>query len=75
MFNKPFTLIGAGGYVGSAIAVCDQLTLADVSILVGIVTALLSSIVNLLYTWRKDRREQRASDLAAARIEKEREPG
>ena len=75
MFNKPFTLIEAGSALSSVAAAFDQLTLADVSILVGIATALLSSIVNLLYTWRKDRREQRASDLAALHREHERETG
>jgi len=75
VFNKPFIPVTMGSYLGSAIAICDGLTLADVSILVGIVTALLSSIANLVYTWRKDRREQRASDAAAAQREKEHGPG
>ena len=43
------------------------LTLADISALVGILTGLLSALVNVLYTWRKDRREQRESDAAWAR--------
>ena len=47
------------------------LTLADLGILVGILTGLLSALVNLVYTWRKDRREQRASDAAWARKQKE----
>ena len=34
-------------------------------------SALLSTIGNLLYTWRKDRREQRDSDAAWARRQKE----
>lgn len=75
MFNKSFIPFVTGSYLSSAIAVCEGLTLADLSILVGIITALLSSIANLVYTWRKDRREQRASDAAAVRLEKEREPG
>lgn len=48
-----------------------DLTLSDLGILVGILTALLGALVNLVYTWRKDRREQRASDAAWARQQKE----
>ncbi|AWL07607.1 hypothetical protein DIR46_03595 [Massilia oculi] len=40
------------------------LTLSDLGILVGILTGLLGALVNLVYTWRKDRREQRESDAA-----------
>ncbi len=47
------------------------LTLADIGSLVGIVSALLSAMINLVYTWRKDRREQRESDAAWARHQKE----
>jgi hypothetical protein len=69
VLNKPIIPIVMGSYLSSAIALCDGLTLADLSILVSIVTALLSSIANLVYTWRKDRREQRASDAAAAQLD------
>ena len=47
-------------------AQATPLTLADLGILVGILTGLLGALVNLVYTWRKDRREQRASDAALA---------
>lgn len=47
------------------------LTLSDLGILVGILTGLLGALVNLVYTWRKDRREQRASDAALARQQKQ----
>ncbi|WP_208280724.1 hypothetical protein [Massilia oculi] len=47
------------------------LTLSDLGILVGIVTGLLGALVNLVYTWRKDRREQRESDAAWVRRRKE----
>jgi len=48
-----------------------SLTLSDLGILVGIFTGLLSALVNLVYTWRKDRREQRESDAAWARRKNE----
>ena len=47
------------------------LTLSDLGILVGILTGLLGALVNLIYTWRKDRREQRESDAAWARRRRE----
>ena len=53
----------AGGAAG--------LTLADIGALIGMISALLSTLGNLLYTWRKDRREQRDSDAALARRQKE----
>jgi len=49
-----------------------SLTLSDLGILVGILTGLLGALVNLVYTWRKDRREQRESDAAWARRRKDR---
>lgn len=48
-----------------------SLTLSDLGILVGILTGLLGALVNLIYTWRKDRREQRESDAAWARRKNE----
>ncbi|MDN4039542.1 HP1 family phage holin [Massilia sp. YIM B02443] len=71
MLNQQFDLTRLAAYLGSVMAMWDGWTLADASILVGIVTALLSSVANLVYTYRKDRREQRASDAAAARLEKD----
>ncbi|MEF9929700.1 MAG: hypothetical protein RR983_03800 [Massilia sp.] len=49
----------------------NDLTLTDIGALIGMFSALLSTIGNLLYTWRKDRREQRDSDAAWARRQKE----
>jgi len=71
VLNQQFDLTRLAAYLGSVMAMWDGWTLADASILVGIVTALLSSVANLVYTYRKDRREQRASDAAAARLEKD----
>lgn len=55
--------------VGADLA--TSLTLSDLGILVGILTGLLGALVNLVYTWRKDRREQRESDAAWARRQNE----
>jgi hypothetical protein len=51
---------GAGGYVAALVGFAASLSLAQWSIVVGIVTALVSCIVNVVYTARKDRREERA---------------
>ncbi|WP_137171900.1 hypothetical protein [Massilia sp. HP4] len=48
-----------------------SLTLSDLGILVGMLTGVLGALVNLVYTWRKDRREQRESDAAWARRQDE----
>jgi len=48
-----------------------SLTLTDLGVLGGILSGLMSTVVNLVYTWRKDRREQRESDAAWARRQKE----
>lgn len=48
-----------------------SLTLTDLGVLAGILSGLMSTVVNLVYTWRKDRREQRESDAAWARRQKE----
>ena len=49
----------------------NELTLADIGALIGMFSGLLSTLGNLLYTWRKDRREQRDSDAAWARHQNE----
>lgn len=48
-------------YVGSITAVTSSLTLSDLGIIVGITTALATLFVNVVYMYRKDRREQRES--------------
>ena len=66
MIEHPLTLLTT--QLASAFA---ALTLTDVATLAGIVSALLGALVNLVYTWRKDRREQRASDAAWAGKERD----
>lgn len=57
-----------GSYAGSAVSVGASLTLTDIGVIVGIVTALLTFVVNVVYVYRKDRREQRESQAALSRI-------
>jgi|GEM_PF-1953720 len=45
-------------YAGSIVAVLSSLTLTDIGIIVGILTALATFGLNALYMRRKDRREE-----------------
>lgn len=54
-----------GSYAGGAVAIGTSLTLTQVGILVGIVTALLTFCLNAWYTAKKNAREQRLADLEA----------
>jgi preprotein translocase subunit SecG len=50
-------------YAGGATAVGASLTLTQVGVIVGIVTALLTFALNAYYTYHKNKREQRLADL------------
>lgn len=52
-------------YAGGAVSIGASLTLTEIGIIVGIVTALLTFTLNAIYTFRKDQREERES---AARL-------
>lgn len=46
-------------YAGGAVAIGTSLTLTQVGVIVGIATALITFIFNMVYMYRKDQREQR----------------
>ncbi len=48
-------------YAGSIVAVASSLTLTDIGVIVGILTAVATFVVNAVYMYRKDRREDRES--------------
>ena len=52
-----------GSYAGAATTIGASLTLTEVGVMVGIVTALLTFVLNFLYMRRKDMREQQLADL------------
>jgi hypothetical protein len=54
---------------GSAASIGASLTLTNIGVIVGILTALLTCAINLAYMYRKDKREQRESDATIARLE------
>jgi uncharacterized membrane protein (DUF485 family) len=45
-------------YAGSIASIGASLTLTDVGVIVGIVTALLTFVINAVYIYRKDKRDQ-----------------
>jgi hypothetical protein len=56
----------SASYAGGLVSICSAITLSEVGIIAGIVTALLTCCANLVYVRRKDRREQRESDARIA---------
>lgn len=52
-----------GSYAGAVTAIGASLTLTEVGIIVGIVTALLTLLLNAWYTRQKNAREQRLAEL------------
>jgi protein-S-isoprenylcysteine O-methyltransferase Ste14 len=47
-------------YAGGVASVAASLTLTQVGVIVGIVTALLTFVFNAVFMYRRDRREERA---------------
>ena len=55
-------------FVGGMASIGASLSMTNVGAAVGIATALLTCLTNTLYTWRRDRREQKESDARLARM-------
>jgi hypothetical protein len=66
---KPTTL-EISSISGAITSMAAAITLERTGVIVGIVTALLTLALNIEYTRRKDRREQRESDARIAALEK-----
>lgn len=49
-------------YAGGAVSIGSALTLTDIGIIVGIGTALLTLVLNMVYMYRKDKREKMESE-------------
>ncbi|MDK6075565.1 holin [Massilia varians] len=52
-----------GSYLGGAASVGASLTLADIGVITGILTALLTFALNLWQTYRRNEREKVLADL------------
>ena len=50
--------VETASYAGGGVSILAALTLTDVGILIGIVTAVLTFAANLIYQFRKDKREE-----------------
>lgn len=54
-------------FAGGLSSIAASLTLTQIGAVVGIATALITLALNVVYMYRKDRREQRESDAALAK--------
>lgn len=63
MTPKTDSMVSAGSYAGAGVSVLAGLTLTEWGVIVGIFTALLTLLINGVYQFRKDRREQRLFKL------------
>lgn len=55
-------------YAGAGVSVGSALTLTEIGVIVGIVTALLTFGLNVVYTYRKDKREKAESAARLAQL-------
>ncbi|MFZ3286529.1 MAG: holin [Telluria sp.] len=55
-------------YAGGAVSIGASLTLTDIGVIIGIATALLTFAANLIYMYRKDKREQIESAAALEKL-------
>lgn len=55
-------------YAGAGVSVATGMTLTEWGVVVGILTALLTFIANMIYQARKDRREQQRHEALMERI-------
>ena len=60
--------VSAVSYAGAGFSVVSGLTLTDVGIIVGIVTALLTFAANMIYQRRKDRRERELHEIQLQKL-------
>lgn len=60
--------VSAVSYAGAGFSVVSGLTLTDVGIIVGIVTALLTFAANMIYQRRKDRRERELHEVQLQKL-------
>jgi len=69
MTPKTDTAVSAASYAGAGVSVIAGLTLTEWGVIVGIVTALLTLLVNAVYQHRKDRREQHLFQLRVEQLQ------
>lgn len=60
--------MNAASYTGAAVSVASGLTLTEWGVIIGIGTAVLTFGANLIYQWRKDKREHHLHTLEVERL-------
>lgn len=70
MIGSPKNAAESASYAGGIVSVASAVTLTDIGVLVGIVTALLTFGLNLFYQRRKDQREEERHSLELEMIRK-----
>ena len=68
--NRP-SIFGVASYVAGVASIGASLTMADVGAAVGIATPVLTSQTKKVYTYRRDRREQRECEARLAQLERQ----
>ena len=68
--NRP-SIFGVASYVAGMASIGASLSMADVGAAVGIATAVLTCLTNTVYTWRRDRREQRECEARLAQLDRQ----
>jgi len=68
MTPKTDAAVQAVSYAGAGTSVLAGLTLTDIGVIIGIATAILTLLFNVIYQVRKDRREQRLYKLEVERL-------
>lgn len=63
--------VSAASYGGAAVSVIFGLTLTDWGVIVGIITAVVTLVCNVLYRIREDRRSQQRHELDIAKRRQE----
>lgn len=61
-------VMSSASYAGATVSVVSGLTLTEWGIIIGIGTALLTFVANIIYQVRRDRREQKLHDLELKRL-------
>ena len=75
MTPKTDAVMSATSYGGAGASIIAGLTLTDLGIVVGIVTAVLTLLFNIYYQRRKDRRQQRLFELQEAKLSQDNNDG
>lgn len=68
MTPKTDSVVSSASYAGAGFSVFAGLTLTEWGVIVGIVTAVLTLLMNAVYQYRKDRREQKLFALKADQL-------